>query len=176
MSENKWSLNNILFTILRVTIGWVFLFSFLDKNFGWFEYKFEGKPYGTPKDAAWEFGTSDNDPTWGFLNFGTQGKYFGEFIQDNIAGEQVTIWLFMLGLLGVGVAMILGIMRKIAAISGATMMSFMWLASLPLPTNPILDSHVIYAVVVLILGFTDNHGVIFVSKWKEISESKPFLA
>lgn len=176
MSENKWSVNSILFTLLRVTIGWVFLFAFLDKNFGWFEYEFEGATYGTPKDKAWEFGTSNNDPTWGFLNFGTQGKYFGEFIRDNVAGEQITIWLFMLGLLSVGVAMILGIMRKIAAISGATMMAFMWLVSLPLPNNPILDDHVIYAVVLLVLGFTDNHGVILVPQWKEIADSKPFLA
>ena len=128
MSENKWSIDNILFTLLRVTIGWVFLFGFLDKNFGWFEYKFDGATYGTTSDKAWKFGTTDNDPTWGFLNFGTQGKYFGDFFRDNVAGEPITTWLFMLGLLGVGVAMLLGIFRKIAAISGARMMMFMWLA------------------------------------------------
>lgn len=176
MSENKWSLDNILFTLLRVTIGWVFLFAFLDKTTGWFEYDFEGATYGTSKENAWKFGTNDKDPTWGFLNFGTQGKYFGEFFRDNVAGEQITIWLFMLGLLGVGVAMILGIFRKIAAVSGATMMMFMWLASLPLPNNPILDDHIIYAVVLLVMGFTDHHGTIFVPQWKAIAEANPILA
>ena len=61
MGEETWTKDSILFTILRVTIGWTFLFAFLDKNFGWFEYEFEGATYGTSSDNAWKFGTSDND-------------------------------------------------------------------------------------------------------------------
>jgi thiosulfate dehydrogenase (quinone) large subunit len=64
----------------------------------------------------------------------------------------------MLGLLGIGVALILGIGMRIAAGAAVAMMAFMWLAEYPpvqhtsagKPTssaNPLVDYHVVYAVV-----------------------------
>ena len=47
----------------------------------------------------------------------------------------------MLGLLGIGVALILGIGLRIAAVAGTVMYLMMWSVVLPLTTNPILDDH-----------------------------------
>src|SRR4029078_13191034 len=82
----------------------------------------------------------------GFLSFAAQGP-FKEFF-NSIAGT-ASDWLFMLGLVGVGVAVMLGIGMRVAAVSGALMMAMMWLAEWPLiqgSTNPLIDYHVIYAL------------------------------
>ena len=60
----------------------------------------------------------------------------------------------MLGLLGIGVAVMLGIGVRISAVAGSIMMAMMWLAEWPLiqgSNNPLVDYHVIYALV-LVLG------------------------
>ena len=59
----------------------------------------------------------------------------------------------MLGLLGVGVALILGVALRPAAISGCTMLAMMYVASWPFAkiaggqptgsTNPIVDDHIV---------------------------------
>ena len=51
-----------------------------------------------------------------------------------LAGNAIVDWVFMLGLLGIGVALILGIGMRIAAVSGAAMLIMMWSAVLP-PAN-----------------------------------------
>jgi hypothetical protein len=43
-----------------------------------------------------------------------------------------------------------------AAGRGALLLGFMWMASLPLDTNPFLDDHLIYAVV--LIGFAAAHA------------------
>ena len=65
----------------------------------------------------------------------------------------VTDWLFMLCLLGVGTAVMLGIGLRISAIAGSLLMVSMWIAEWPLlqgSTNPIVDYHVIYALVLVL--------------------------
>ncbi len=74
----------------------------------------------------------------------------------------------MFGLLAVGLALILGIGRKIAAITGALMMVILWVASIPLVHNPFMDEHLIYALMLLIVGFTKHHGIILVPQWNEL--------
>ena len=60
----------------------------------------------------------------------------------------------MVSLLGIGVALILGIGIRIAAVSGATMLLLMWAASAIWPdNNPILDDHIIYAIALGLLAF-----------------------
>ena len=64
-------------------------------------------------------------------------------------------WLFMLGLLGIGVALVLGVGLKIAAVSGAVLLVMMWLALLPLENNPIVDDHIIYAVILFAIAMAE---------------------
>ena len=96
-----------LFAGLRLALGWTFLWAFLDKMFG--------LGHETAEKAAWING---GHPTEGFLKFAATGPFKGFY--NDIAGAAWADWLFMLGLLGIGVALILGIGMRIAAAAGAT--------------------------------------------------------
>ena len=133
---------------LRIATGFVFLWAFLDKTFG--------LGYSTPDARAWINGGS---PTNGFLSHVDYGPFKGFF--NAIAGNPIADWLFMLGLLGVGVAAIAGAGLRIAAIAGSLMMLMMWVAEWPLAqftetgdptgsTNPIVDYHLIYALALIV--------------------------
>jgi thiosulfate dehydrogenase (quinone) large subunit len=123
---------------LRLALGWVFLWAFLDKAFGL------GR--ATPAEGAWIDGGS---PTEGFLANAPSGPFAEVF--NSIAGAGWADWLFMIGLLGIGVALMLGIGMKIAAVSGAIMLVLMWAAVLPPPNNPFMDDHLIYAGLLFLL-------------------------
>jgi thiosulfate dehydrogenase [quinone] large subunit len=123
----------------RIAIGWVFLWAFLDKTFG--------LGLATASEDAWVNGGS---PTFGFLNFATEGKLFHDFFAG-LAGP-VADWAFMLGLLGIGLALILGIGMRIAAAAGVLLLTLMWAAELRLENNPFMDDHLVYAVVLVALA------------------------
>ena len=122
----------------RISLGWVFLWAFLDKTFG--------LGYATPSENAWLEGGS---PTTGYLS-GVDGT-FADFFND-MAGQGWADWLFMIGLLGIGVALVLGIFVNIAALSGTVMLFLMWMAALPLENNPFLDDHLVYGAVLILLA------------------------
>src|SRR5918911_3696589 len=97
--------------------------------------------------AAWIHGGS---PTQGFLGFATKGPLAGFY--QNLAGNPVIDWLFMLGLLGIGLALILGVGMRIAAGSGALLLIMMWSAVLPPANNLFMDDHIVYALVLVFLA------------------------
>ena len=101
----------------------------------------------TERADAWINGGS---PTFGFLNFATEGKAFYDFFAG-LSGPFAD-WLFQIGLLGIGLAPILGIGMRIAALAGAIMLMLMWAAELPLENNPFMDDHIIYALVLVALA------------------------
>jgi len=87
----------------------------------------------------------------------------------SIAGAGWANWLFMLGLLGIGVALIAGVALRLAAASATVMLALMWAAEWPLAqhtsgcspsgsTNPFVDYHVIYAIVAILaaLAYAGN--------------------
>lgn len=121
--------------IVRLALAFEFLWAFFDKTFGW------GK--ATPAENAWIDGGS---PTTGYLN-GVEGP-FGDFY-NGLAGNTWVDWLFMIGLLGIGLALALGIGMRIAAATGALLLVMMWTASLPIAVNPFLDSHLIEAAILI---------------------------
>jgi thiosulfate dehydrogenase (quinone) large subunit len=121
--------------LTRVALGWVFLWAFLDKLFGF--------GYATPSDQAWLNGGS---PTQGYLA-GVDGPFRSFF--NPMAGAQWADWLFMVGLAGIGLALILGIGVRIAAVAGAALLVMMWMAALPIADNPFLDYHLVYALVLI---------------------------
>ena len=130
-----------LFAGLRLALGWTFLWAFLDKMFG--------LGHETAAKAAWING---GHPTQGFLKFAAAGPFKG--IYNDIAGATWADWLFMIGLLGIGLALILGVAMRIAAASGATLLVLMWTAVLPPENNPFMDDHLIYALVLVVLALT----------------------
>ncbi len=126
--------------LLRLALGWTFLWAFLDKTFG--------LGYSTPSENAWIDGGS---PTTGYLS-GVEGPF--EDVFNDLAGTTWVDWLFMIGLLGIGLALGLGIGMRIAAVAGVLMLAMMYLASLPLDTNPFLDEHVTEALMLIVLALT----------------------
>ena len=71
----------------------------------------------------------------------------------------------MLGMLGVGVALIAGVALRAAAAAGVVILTMMWFAEFPLAqhtsagaasasTNPLTDYHFIYAVALIVLAAT----------------------
>lgn len=137
---------------LRVAIGLTFLWAFLDKTFG--------LGYATSGKQAWINGGS---PTKGFLAHVQVGPLQG--LLRDWAGAGWADWLFMIGLLGIGVALTLGIGMRIAGVAGTVLLAMMWFATWPLArhtsagaptssTNPVLDEHLILiiALVAVVLG------------------------
>jgi thiosulfate dehydrogenase [quinone] large subunit len=125
--------------VIRLSLGWVFLWAFLDKTFGL------GR--ATPAEGAWIDGGS---PTEGFLSHAATGP-FADFYQG-IAGAAWADWLFMIGLAGIGIALVAGIALRIAATTGAVLLVMMWTAVLPPENNPFMDDHIVYALVLVLLA------------------------
>ena len=70
----------------------------------------------------------------------------------NLGADRWTDWPFMLGLLGVGLALMLGIGTRIGtrigAWAGAAMLLFMYMTQMWPANNPILDSHIAYIIAI----------------------------
>ena len=123
--------------LLRLAMGWTFFWAFLDKVFG--------LGFATEAGKGWIDGGS---PTFGFLNFATKGPFAGFY--QGIAGTVVVDWLFMLGILVIGLPLLLGVGVRIAASIGVAMLLMMYTAGfLPPDNNPFLDEHVIYTVIMI---------------------------
>jgi thiosulfate dehydrogenase (quinone) large subunit len=138
--------------VVRVVTGFVFLWAFLDKTFGF--------GYATPPANAWING---GHPTKGFLSSVAVGPFQATF--HTWAGTTWADWLFMAGLLGIGVALLLGVALRTAAASGTVLLLLMWAAEWPpakhtsagalsMSTNPIVDYHLVYALVLIAVALT----------------------
>jgi len=149
--------------VLRISTGFVFLWAFFDKTFGW--------SYSTPSAKSWINGGS---PTKGFLSSVDVGPFQGFF--HTIAGTGWANWLFMLALLGIGTALVLGIGMRIAAGAGILLLAMMWFAEYPLAqhtsagkpsgsTNPVTDYHFMYAVTAVVLALTYAGHTWGLGKW-----------
>lgn len=128
-----------LLAVVRIIIGFEFLWAFVDKAFG--------LQFSTPPEAAWLDGGS---PTAGYLS--------AERALQDVFQPLADIWivdvLFMLGLLGVGIGLMAGIAVRISAVAGALMLVFMWLAAFPIDTNPFVNYNLVEALVVLVFPLT----------------------
>ncbi|MCW2781520.1 MAG: hypothetical protein JWR35_1969 [Marmoricola sp.] len=135
--------------LLRIAFGLTFLWAFFDKLLA-LGYSTGRNPAGVVDHfgpAAWIHGAS---PTAGFLKFGADGPFKGFY--NNIGGTVVVDWLFMLGLLGIGVALTFGIGMRLGAGAGALMYLLMWSVALPPATNPVIDEHILGAISMVVLG------------------------
>ena len=161
----------LVLALLRLAIGSIFLWAFLDKTFG--------LGYATPAERAWVNGGT---PSQGFL------------LGDSVVGplkpffasiaSPASDWLFMAGMLGIGLAVMLGIGLRISAVAGTVILLAMYLAEWPSgvgtgSTNPVVNYHVIYSlslIVVAVLAAGDTIG--FGLPWKKTSlvRRMPWLA
>ena len=130
-----------LLVVLRLAFAWEFLWAFADKTFGF--------GFATPAERSWINGGS---PTRGFLANSASGPF--ESFYKGIAGATWVDWLFMIGLFGIGAALLFGVGMRIAAAAGTLLMVMMWSVALPPDTNPFLDTHLLEALVLILLAAT----------------------
>ncbi len=119
---------------LRYVMSFIFLWAFADKLFG--------LGFSTTYSKAWIHGGS---PTTGFLTGAVQGPFAPMFTA--LAGVGIVDWLFMGGLLFIGLTFLFNRYVFWGSIAAMIMMVLMWLAVLFPANNPILDEHIVYALV-----------------------------
>ncbi|MGB3829980.1 MAG: hypothetical protein WA962_14525 [Ornithinimicrobium sp.] len=137
--------------VLRILFGFIFLWAFVDKTFGL------GK--ATPAENAWLEG---GDPTFGYLS-NNEGTFSSLF--TGLAGQEWVTWLFMLGLLGIGVALISGAGMRIAAVTGGLLYLFMWLAAFPIANNPFVDEHLTGALILVFFALAGAGDTLGLGTW-----------
>lgn len=176
VKEKLSSKANNIWGVTRILMGLIFLWAFLDKALG--------LGYATCRNAqtdvvetmcsnAWFQGGS---PTRGFLQFGTSGP-FADFYQGLATTNPNALinWLFMLGLLGIGLGLVFGIGMKLATISGTVMLLMMWSAALWPANNPVIDDHIIYAFVLLgLFSVNNNQALGFGKRWAKLDLVKRY--
>ena len=147
--------------VLRIMLGFIFLWAFLDKMFG--------LGFSTTSHAAMINGGS---PTRGFLLYGSDTlEALGSFFA-------ITDVIIMAAFLLIGVALILGIGMKIATIGGALLLILMYIGVFPPTTNPLIDYHIIYIFVLFAIYLANAGDVLGLGRqWKEttIVERFPIL-
>ena len=135
---------------LRIVFGLTFLWAFFDKLFALGYHTGVDDATGAVDrfgPAAWIHGGS---PTEGFLLYGADGPFKGFY--NSIGG---TVWadtLFMLALLGIGLALTLGIGMRVAATAGFVLYLMMWTVALPPENHPFLDEHILGAISMVVLA------------------------
>jgi thiosulfate dehydrogenase [quinone] large subunit len=137
---------------LRMVLGWTLLWAFLDKMFG--------LGYATSSDRAWINGGS---PTSGYLQFAVSGPLSG--IYQDMAGNGIVDSLFMLALISVGVAMILGVGTRISGMVGAVLMLLLWSTHIPPENNPVTDDHIVYAILFVAMIFVRPGRWLGLGEW-----------
>jgi thiosulfate dehydrogenase [quinone] large subunit len=134
-----------IFNVLRVAMSFIFLWAFVDKLFGF--------GLATKPENAWISGGS---PTTGFLANAVQGPLSSFF--NSLSGVAIVDWLFMLGLLFIGLTFLFNKYVKYGAIAGMIMMALMYLALLFPENNPLIDDHIIYLLVFALFFSRDTGG------------------
>lgn len=143
--------------VLRLATGFIFLWAFVDKTFG--------LGFATPSERAWLNGGT---PAQGFLRGDAVRGPLKDFFLS--LATPVTDVLFMLGMLGIGVAVMLGIGLRASAVAGSILMVLMYLAEWPFSpnigsTNPLVDYHIIYALALVVIAATAAGDTWGIGKW-----------
>ena len=136
--------------VLRIGFGLTFLWAFFDKLLALgFATGRDPRPATSTASATPPGSTAAAPPraSWPSAPTGPFKDFY-----NNIAGAAWADWLFMLGLLGIGLALTFGIGMRFAAVAGALLYVLMWTVVLPPENNPFLDEHLLGAVTMVVLA------------------------
>ena len=142
--------------LLRIVLGWYFLWAFIDKIFGFGFLTAPGKGMIDGGNPAQGFMTHAVGPFAGFFN--------------SISGPWAD-YVFMFGLLAIGVSLITGCGLKLTAIAAALLLALMYLAEFPLGadagiyTNPLTDDHWVDALAIIAFWFTRAGDTFGLGRW-----------
>lgn len=155
MEKNK---TRYVWGLLRLTMGLTFLWAFFDKTFG--------LGFATTPEKSWLSGGS---PTSGFLQFGVHGPFANFY--HSLVGIPMIDWLYMLGLLFIGLTLTFGIFVKLGSSAGIIMLSLMYLAvGIPPANHPFIDDHIVYILIMSGLLLSDSGDYLgFGKAWSRTS-------
>ena len=141
--------------VLRITLGLVLTWAFLDKLFGF--------GLNTPSNRSLLSGAS---ATTGYL-FSRQGWFSGAF--QAVSGAWWIDALFVLGLAGGGIALVLGIASRLATVAVLGVFGGIYLSQLPLTSNPVIDQHLFYCITAVALLATGADRVLGLgTRWRSL--------
>jgi thiosulfate dehydrogenase [quinone] large subunit len=159
----------VFLSLLRIAVGFIFLWAFFDKllglGFSTCRTTNDDGTYSieTMCDKAWVNG---GHVTEGYLVYGGNvNSPFHDFFVD-LGGQRWTDWPFMIGLAGVGFALMFGIGTKIAMWAGTAMLAMMYMTQMLPSTNPFLDEHWIEALAIIAAVLLElGHQSIGLGSW-----------
>ncbi len=160
-------------SLTRIAIGFVFLWAFLDKLIG--------LGFATCRTVADDGSFSIAamcDKSWlngghvteGYLVYGgNPNSPFHDFFV-NLGADRWTDWAFMLGLLAVGVALMLGIGTKLGAWAGTALLVFMYMTQMWPANNPFLDEHLVYSLALIGIVYVElsRQDIGFGKLWRKL--------
>ncbi|UCE12162.1 MAG: hypothetical protein JSV04_08125 [Candidatus Heimdallarchaeota archaeon] len=145
---SEYKIDEKILGVLRIAMGFVFLWPFLDKMFG--------LGFATSPENSWLAGAS---PTQGFLQFYgvNQNSPFAFLFSDTLGGVYQLVDIVYMGmLLFAGIGLMTGVLVRISSISTIIFLASVYLsewiiapAEGTMVFNPLIDEHIIY---ILILG------------------------
>ncbi len=157
---------SLVAAVARLFLGFIFLWAFLDKLLG--------LGHATASASAWVRGGS---PTAGFLGKGAAGPLTD--LAHRLAGQAWVDALFMTGLFAIGTALLLGVTMRLAAAAGSLLLVLMWATVLPPANNPIIDDHLVYALLLVMLALGNAGRTLGLGRtWERLPfvQRHPFLA
>ncbi len=159
----------VVWGLLRIAMGWTFLWAFLDKAFAL------GFSTGrNPETGVIDFFGKDawingGSPTDGVLIYALKGPFKG--LYDGLAGQTWVEWVYMLSMLLIGLALIFGIGTRLAALGGIIWMGIFYTATAIWPEhNPFLDEHIVYVIVLAGIAYVGAGRYLGFGKyWERLS-------
>jgi thiosulfate dehydrogenase (quinone) large subunit len=136
--------------LLRVVVGIIFIWAGLDKLLGAGPKGFSAAGFlshATSGSLGWPFVTGTADPNT--IYNPTHG--FWVSLAGNAGAMTVVNFLVVAGELGIGIALILGLLTRFASLMGALMMLFFFFAAWSF-SNGVVNEHLTYLVVCLTLA------------------------
>ena len=150
-----------LLTILRIMIGWMMLWGFLDKMFG--------LGYETSAGSGLIDGVSPSS----FVIYVTGGIFKDLF--TSMAGNPFVDFLMMAGMLIIGITMIFGFASKLTSVAMSLFLLTMYMLHVPPTDNPLIDYHITWILAIWAIYLLGGYDRLSISaKWKELSMVRRF--
>ena len=136
---------HVFISTLRMIMGFIWLWAFLDKLIG--------LGFATAPSKSWLAG---NSPTTGFLKYGTKPESpFAPIFVELAKYATMIDPIYMAMLSFVGISLLTGVMVKFGSIVGIIFSLSIYFSIIPLANNPLIDEHILYVIIFLMLIFTN---------------------
>lgn len=145
---------HLMLGVLRIALGWLLFWAGLDKIFG--------LGLSTQSGQGIVDGAS---ATEGYLQFGINPDGPAYDLLSSLAGNPILDVLYLAATVGAGLALMLGVVVRVAAIGGGALMLMLWLSSLPLEFNPFMDQHFFYVLVAITVAVSGAGRYLGLGRW-----------